>query len=231
MITLYAFGNGPDGFVGFTRDLRIEWALEEMGLPYRVEAVDYNAGALKAESFTKINSFHQLPAISDDGYALSESGAILFYLAEKSGRFMPKDFQAKYQVIRWSLAVLNTLETTLAPLEMAYMQKESDPEKGQANVDEWTKWASLRLKVFEDRIKGNQFLVGDEFSVADILLSNAMRRTMESPLLKDFPALLAFRLKCEERPSWKTVLKRYEVRFKVPEGTADAQDYLQTHAH
>ncbi len=54
MITLYAFGNGPDGFVGFTRDLRIEWALEEMGLPYRVEAVDYNAGALKAESFTRV---------------------------------------------------------------------------------------------------------------------------------------------------------------------------------
>ncbi len=231
MITLYAFGNGSDGFVGFTRDLRVEWALEEMELSYRVEAVDYNAGALKAESFTQINPFHQLPAISDDGYCLSESGAILFYLADKSGRLMPKDFQKKYQVIRWCVATLNTLETNLGPLEMAYMQRETDPEKGQANVDEWTTWARLRLKVFEERVKDRKYLVGDEFSVADILLSNAMRRTMESPLLKDFSALRDYRLKCEDRPAWKKVLKAYEARFEVPEGTANAQVYLQTHLY
>lgn len=226
MIILYGFGNGPKGFVGFTRDLRIQWALEEMGIPYRVEVVDYNAGALKSGTFDKINPFHQLPAIDDEGYVLSESGAILFYLGDKSGRLMPKNFEEKYQVIRWSMAVLNTLELTLAPLEMAYIQKEEDPKGGQANIDEWTKWANMRLKVFEERVSKSDFLVGDQFTVADILLANALRRTMETPLLKDFHALRSYRKKCEDRPAWKKALREYEARFKVPEGTADKADYL-----
>jgi glutathione S-transferase len=83
MITLYAFKSIFEGGVGETKDLRAQWTFEETGLPYRVHALDQVAGDLQSEAHSKLSPFHQLPVIDDDGFVLSESGAIVLYIARR----------------------------------------------------------------------------------------------------------------------------------------------------
>jgi glutathione S-transferase len=86
MITFYGFGRVNDKVIGLTRDLRVQWALEETGLSYCVHGVDHTGGEHQSEEFRRLNPFMQLPVIDDDGFVMSESGAIVLYLAEKSGK-------------------------------------------------------------------------------------------------------------------------------------------------
>jgi glutathione S-transferase len=84
MITLYGFGRiFPEGR-GETKDLWAQWALEEVGLPYRVHALDHTGGELDGEAYSRISPFHQAPLIDDDGFVVAESAAIALYLAEKA---------------------------------------------------------------------------------------------------------------------------------------------------
>ena len=96
MLTLYGFGSQlPELAIGHTRDLRVQWALEEIGLPYRVHGLDLKGGELRSEDYTRISPFQQVPAIDDDGFVLTESGAIVLYLAEKGGRLMPAETRGR----------------------------------------------------------------------------------------------------------------------------------------
>src|SRR5688572_23820181 len=112
MITLHAFGRVNWMVHGLTRDLRVQWALEELGLPYQVRGVDHSAGETKADEFRALSPFHQIPVIEDDGMALSESGAILVYLAEKAGQIANPQKHA--DVVRWCFAALTTVEPVIS---------------------------------------------------------------------------------------------------------------------
>ena len=91
MITLHAFANMFPGGVGETKDIRIQWALEEMGLPYEVRALDYLGGEAGSPAFSAISPFNQIPVLEDDGLVIAESCAILIHLAEQSGRLKQCD--------------------------------------------------------------------------------------------------------------------------------------------
>lgn len=95
---------------GNTRDLRVLWALEEMGLPYEIVGMDHPNHDLDREEFRAKNPFGQIPVIDDDGVVVTESGAILLYLARKSGKLMPHDLAGEAQVLRWSVAALSSVE-------------------------------------------------------------------------------------------------------------------------
>src|SRR5687768_4708241 len=103
-ITLYGFGRVHRLVIGVTRDLRVLWALEETGLPHRFHGLDHSAGELDSEEYRRLSYFHQVPVIDDDGFILAESAAILLYLAEKSGKLIPADFQGRTQVVQWCFA-------------------------------------------------------------------------------------------------------------------------------
>src|SRR3569832_1765992 len=109
MITLYAFKTIFEGGVGETKDLRAQWALEETGLPYRVHALDQLSGDLQSEAYGKISPFHQVPVIVDDGFVLSESGAIVIYLAKKTNKLIPSDIQGRTRVTQWCFAAVSTI--------------------------------------------------------------------------------------------------------------------------
>src|SRR5918997_1121764 len=103
MITLYAFGNiFPEGR-GETKDLRAQWALEEIGLPYRVHALDHAGGELDSDA---------------DGLVVAESAAVVLYLAEKAGKLIPADVQGRTRVVQWCFAAVSTVEPTLGCLDM-----------------------------------------------------------------------------------------------------------------
>jgi glutathione S-transferase len=114
MITLYGFGRIFRAGIGETKDLRVEWVLQETGLPYRVHGLDHTAGELDSPAYSKISPFHQAPVIDDDGFVVAESGAAVLYIAEKAGKLIPADFEGRIRVTQWCLAALNTVEPPLA---------------------------------------------------------------------------------------------------------------------
>ena len=77
MITLYGFANIFEGGQGETKDMRAQWVLEELGLPYRVHALDHTAGDLDSEAYRRISPFRQVPVIDDDGFVVAESAAVV----------------------------------------------------------------------------------------------------------------------------------------------------------
>ena len=108
---VYVFKSLPPILWGYTRDIRPMWALEECGLVYETIGLDCGPNGLQDEAgFESINPFKQVPVIDDDGYILTESGAILLYIAEKSGKLIPQDLQGRAQVYRWLITSLNNVE-------------------------------------------------------------------------------------------------------------------------
>jgi glutathione S-transferase len=114
---VYVFKSLPPFLWGYTRDIRAIWALEECEVSYETFALDCGPQGLESEAWFKaISPFNQVPVIDDDGFILTESGAILLYIAEKSQRLIPRDFQGKAQVQRWCFAALNNIELLTLPI-------------------------------------------------------------------------------------------------------------------
>src|SRR3954467_9703844 len=116
MLKLYGFARVNKMARGKTRDLRVLWTLEEVGLPYEIVGMDHANHDLDSPAYRALNPFGQIPVIDDDGIVVSESGAILLYLARKSGKLIPRDLAGEAQVLRWSFTALNTLELPLLSL-------------------------------------------------------------------------------------------------------------------
>src|SRR5688572_10452174 len=109
MITLYGFGRIFEEGHGETKDLRVQWALEEIGTPYRVHALDHTAGELDGDAYSRISPFRQAPIIDDDGFVVAESPAEVLYLAEKAGKLIPDDLQGRTRVTQWCFAAVSTV--------------------------------------------------------------------------------------------------------------------------
>lgn len=101
MLKIYGFARVNKGARGNTRDLRVLWAAEEMGLSYDIVGMDHPNHDLDSPSYRALNPFGQIPTIEDDGVVVTETGAILLYLARKSGKLLPRDLAGEAQVLRW----------------------------------------------------------------------------------------------------------------------------------
>ena len=217
MITIYGFGRVHEKVVGYTRDLRVLWALEEMGLPYRVRGLDHSAGEFKTEEFQRVSPFAQAPVIDDDGVVLAESGAVLLYLAEKAGRLIPADPKGRAQVTRWCFAALTTIEPPL--MQIAMIDNFGDPA-GEERRPGLVEWSRRVLAALEDWLAERTYLTGEDFTVADILMTTVLRAVRTSTLLGDFPRVSAYGARCEARPAWNRTLEAYERRLGAPAGSA-----------
>lgn len=113
MLKLYGFSRVNKVAIGNTRDLRVLWALEELGLPFELDGLDHPAGELNTDEFRNINPLEQIPAIDDDGTIVTESGAIVLYLARKTQRLIPSYLAGEAQVLRWCFAAMNSVEPPL----------------------------------------------------------------------------------------------------------------------
>lgn len=211
MITLYGFGRVHPAVIGETRDLRVQWALEECGLPYRVQGLDHTGGELDGEEYSRLNCFHQLPAIDDDGFVISESAAILLYLAEKSGKLIPSDFQGRTRVVQWSFAALATVEPPLQ--EILLIDGGGFKNTGDHRNTNLLRWADRVLGGVERRLEGRTWLATDEFTVADMLLSMVLREQRKIDLIKSHPNLKAYYARAFDRPAWRKALAAYAERL------------------
>ena len=219
MLTLYGFGRVNSKVVGLTRDLRVLWALEELGVPYRVHGLDHPAGEVGSEEYRRLNPFVQLPALEDDGFVLTETGAILMYLAEKTGGLMPADFQGRAQVMRWCFAALTTVELPLSQIVMIDLMGAADPTGAQRRPG-LVKYAERHLTALEEWLRERPYVTGEAFTVADILMTTVLREVRNAGVLDGFPRVSAYRERCEARPAWRRTLEAYEQRLGVTAGSA-----------
>lgn len=208
MLELYGFGRVNAVAHGNTRDLRVLWALEELGLPYRIVGLDHPNHDLDTAAYRALNPFGQIPVIDDDGVVVSESGAILLYLARKSGQLMPRDLAGEAQVLRWSFTALNSVELPLLSMWFVNISggqgsKPSEALKG---------WAELRLKQLDGWLADREFVATEAFTVADILMTHVLDAGTEPELLARFPHLVAYRARCTGRPAWKRTVEAYDER-------------------
>lgn len=211
MLKIYGFARVNKMARGHTRDLRVLWALEEMGIPYEIVGMDHPNHDLDSAAFRAVNPFGQLPAIDDDGAIVTESGAILLYLARKSGKLIPRDLAGEAQVLRWSLAALNTIELPILSRWFVNISGGKDSKPSEALKG----WAEMRLGQLDGWLDGRQYVATDEFTVADILLVHVLDAGTDKELLEPHKNVLAYRARCTERPAWKRTFEAYCERVKA----------------
>jgi glutathione S-transferase len=211
MLKVYGFSRVNKMARGNTRDLRVLWALEEMGLPYEIVGMDHPNHDLDREEFRAKNPFGQLPVIDDDGVVVSESGAILIYLARKSGKLIPSDLAGEAQVLRWSFAALCSVEVPV----LAKWFVGISGGQGTKPHEALNHWADMRLKQLDGWLASRAFVATDEFTVADILMTHVLSTGITDPaLLEPCPNVRAYLARCTGRPAWERTLDAYLARVQ-----------------
>jgi glutathione S-transferase len=211
MLKLYGFARVNKGAHGNTRDLRILWALEEMGLPYEIVGMDHPNHDLDSPSYRALNPFGQIPMIDDDGVVITESGAILLYLARKTGKLWARDAAGEAQVLRWTVAALSSVELPVLSLWFANLTG----GKGTKPSEAFHGWADMRLKQLDGVLANREFIATDEFTVADILMAHVLTAASNQGLLQSYANLVAYRARCIERPAWKKTIAAYMERVEA----------------
>lgn len=159
MIDLYTAAT-PNGH-------KVSIALEELGLPYALKVLDLAKGEQKTPAFLAINPNGRIPAIVDHeagDFAVFESGAILIYLAEKTGRLMPSDVQGRSRVIQWLMFQMGGVGPMMGQANVFFRYF---PEKIQPAIDRYQGESKRLLTVLDGHLKDHEYLAGD-YSIADI---------------------------------------------------------------
>jgi glutathione S-transferase len=210
MLKLYGFSKVNAFARGNTRDLRVLWALEEMQMPFELVGMDHPAHDLNTDAYRHLSPFEQIPAIDDDGVVLSESAAILIYLAKKAGQLIPADPAGEAQVVRWCFAAMNTVEMPLLNLLIfGFVTKNGEPTPYREFL---VGWATRHLGNLERWLEGREFIATDAFTVADILMAHALDEIKDPGLIAPYPRVARYRERCFARPAWKTAIERYNAR-------------------
>ncbi len=181
----------PEGPRGFVRDLRLRWACEEAGLPYAVRTVPFEGRG--PDHFAR-QPFGQVPFLSDGDIEIFESGAGLLHLARRSETLMPRDPAGEAQALQWTIAALNSIEMVTVP--WWFLEITGAKENGLAG------WLDGRLAHIEAVLKQRQWLAADRFTVADLIMADALR----APKVRahgDRPATEAYIARITDRPAFR----------------------------
>jgi glutathione S-transferase len=197
--TITAFERSPDRGKGLARDMRVRWALEEVGQPYDVRLLSFSE--MKESAHRKLHPFGQIPTYEEGDLILFESGAIVFHIAERYAGLLPDDTNARARAIAWMFAALNTVEPPIVDRSMATILERDKP------------WYEERLAFLEDRVRvrlgelssrlGRADWLDDAFSAGDLLMVTVLRRLNGSGLLEKYPKLSAYVARGEARPAYK----------------------------
>jgi glutathione S-transferase len=208
----------PDFAQGLVRDLRVRWALEEIGRPYRVRLLDVTKP--RPPEYFLEQPFGQVPAYREETVELFESGAILIHLGMQDDRLLPSDQAERMRGIAWLIAALNSVEPAIFPLLMINVFN-----KGEAWTDEarpkFEERLNARLKCLSDALGDKEWLEGG-FTIGDLMTVAVLRQLRRTGFLDRFPNLAAYVARGEARPAFQRALAdQLEVfRNHEPEGAA-----------
>jgi glutathione S-transferase len=195
-LILTTFDWVPEMPRGYVRDIRIRWALEEAGLPYRVASVPFRAR--NAAHFSH-QPFGQVPWLTDGDISIFESGAILLHLAERSEALMPVDPLGRNAVKQWLFAALASVEAASQPWSFFKFSGDTIETPMQKFFDDFLK--VHRLPHMEKVLAGHAWLTG-AFSVADILMADVLRLVDRFDGLAEFPVCRAYVARATSRPAF-----------------------------
>jgi glutathione S-transferase len=209
--TITAFEQSPDRGRGLARDMRVRWALEEVGQPYEVRLVSF--GAMKEPEHRALHPFGQIPTYEEGDLALFESGAIVFHIAERHAGLLPDDTNARARAITWMFAALNTVEPPILDLSIAKLLEGDKP------------WSEQRLPLVRDRVRerlgklsgrlGDADWLDGAFSAGDLMMVSVLIRLKPSGLLTEYPNLAAYVARGEARPAYK---RAFDAQLAVSTG-------------
>jgi glutathione S-transferase len=200
-IEITAFQWVPEFAQGLVRDLRVRWALEEAGLPYKVRVV----GQERPLDYLKEQPFDQVPCFNDGQVRIFETGAIVQYIGEQSEALLPRDAQARYRAIQWTYAALNSVEPAIINLlsvDFFYADEEWAKLRRPGAAD----FARLKLKRVSEWLGDKQWLEGDGFSIGDLIMVTELRFLRHTDLVAGFPNLTDYQKRGEARPAFQRAL-------------------------
>ncbi|MEL6899964.1 MAG: glutathione S-transferase C-terminal domain-containing protein [Cyanobacteria bacterium J06606_4] len=201
-IQLYSLGT-PNG-------QKVSVALEEMALPYEAHKVNILKGEQFTEDFIEINPNSKIPAIVDpqgpngEPFAVFESGAILVYLAEKSGKFLPSDPAARSECLQWLFFQVGGVGPMFGQFGHFYKYAK---EKVPYGIERYQTETRRLLGVLDKRLQGRDFLLGADYTIADMAIFPWVGsldwglHAAETLQLKDFSAVMAWCDRCQQRPA------------------------------
>jgi glutathione S-transferase len=216
MLTLTTFRSVPEFAIGYVRDLRVRWALEEAGLPYTVRALEFQEAATPA--YRRQQPFSQIPVLQDDGLTLFETGAILLHLGERSPALMPLDAEERARVTMWMFAALNSVEPYVGNLVSLVVFSADEPWAAGARPAAEA-MVLKRLRDLDDWLDGREWLT-HSFSVADILMTSVLRLMDNMEMVERFARVTAYRDSCMARAAFKKALADQVAHFTQAQAAA-----------
>ena len=209
--TITVFKQSPDRGRGLARDMRVRWALEEVGRPYDVRLLTFSE--MKEPAHLARHPFGQIPTYEEGDLALFESGAIVFHIAERHAGLLPEDANARLRAITWMFAALNTVEPPLVECGMAILFERDKP------------WYEQRQRLLEDRARktlgelsnrlGDAEWLDGGFNAGDLMMVGVLFRSKGTGILDGFPNLLAYVARGEARPAFRRAFDAQLAVFKA----------------
>ena len=202
-IEITAYSWVPEMGRGRVKDMRVRWALEEIGQPYRIRLVG-GAGGEKSAAHMADQPFGQVPVYKEGGLTLFESGAILIHIGEKDERLLPRDPDARARAIGWVFAALNSVEPFAQMVFLMGFLAAGKAWQGEAS-DLARPFLETRLGQLSQRLGAREWLE-DRFTIGDLLMIDVLRAGVPPELLEPHPNLVAYRDRGTARPAFKTAL-------------------------
>ena len=214
---LTVFATSPDRGRGLARDMRVRWALEEVGQSCEIRPVSF--AAMKDAPHRARNPFGQIPTWEEGGLVLFESGAIVLHIAEGRTGLLPQDPSARARAIAWIFAAIDTVEPPIWDWDLARMVEGEKP------------WHVQRQPMLEGRIHqrlgelsgwlGVRDWLEETFSAGDLMMVAVLRRLHGSGLLEAHPALAAYVARGEDRPAFQRAFAAQKAVFDAATGASE----------
>lgn len=207
--TITAFERSPDRGQGLARDMRVRWALEEVGQPYDVRLVSFSE--MKEPAHRRLHPFGQIPTYEEGDLVLFESGAIVLHIAQRHAGLLPQDANARARAIAWMFAALDTVEPPIVELEMSML------------LERDKRWYAQRLAMLQERVRvrlgelsrrlGDADWLDDGFSAGDLLMVSVLRRLSGWGELEKYPNLSAYVARGQARPAYQRAFEAQRAVF------------------
>ncbi len=195
-MTITTFDWVPEAPRGYVRDIRLRWALEEAGFPYKIESTPFKD---RGEEHFQHQPFGQVPWLTHGEISIFESGADLLYVAETSEALLPTDPKGRNEVIKWLFAGLNSVEMAVLPFTIFKFTEDEEQTPGRQALDGFL---AARLGHVETYLQGRDWLT-DAFSIADIIMADVLRLADRFDALADYSNCRAYVEQATSRPAFK----------------------------
>jgi glutathione S-transferase len=197
--TITAFERSPDRGRGLARDMRVRWALEEVGQAYDVRLLSF--AEMKEPAHLALHPFGQIPTYEEGDLTLFETGAIILHIAQRHAGLLPDDANGRARAIAWMFAALNSVEPPIVERTAAFLMERDKS------------WYEERLPILDDRIRnrlkqlaarlGDADWLDGGFSAGDLMMVSVLLRSRSSGILDEYPNLSAYVARGEKRPAYE----------------------------